>query len=143
MNLWRQSLHKSRAKYETSSSSSLEYTVSVQVKKSSKPKGDSSEQNKPKLDPDPVLYREVDMSHLLSQYTANIETFRQILYLPDPRDNIPMSSTTVWGLNDVASQQELRPRGLSAMLPVSPQLKETLDKFKPDFQAANYLRVNS
>ena len=64
------------------------------------------------------------MSDLPSQYTDDIETFRQILKLPDPRDNMPMFSTTVWGLNDVPSQQELRPKGPSAMLPGSPQLKE-------------------
>ena len=64
------------------------------------------------------------MSDLPSRYTEDIETFRQVLNLPDPRDNIPVSSTTVWGLNDVASQQELRPNDPSAMLPVSPQLKE-------------------
>ena len=86
---------KSRAKYLTSSSSSEESEVSVQVKRSSKPKGDSTEQIKTNLDPDPVFYREVDMSDLPSQYTKDIETFRQILKLPDPRDNMPMSSTTV------------------------------------------------
>ena len=60
-----------------------------------------------------------------------------ILKLPDPRASIPVFSTTVWGLNDMASQQELRPKGPSAMFPVSPTLKEALDKFEQDFQAAN------
>ena len=50
---------------------------------------------------------------------------------------MPRSSTTVWALNDVAGQQELRPRGPSAMLPLSPQLKDVFDKFKPDFKAVN------
>ena len=31
--------------------------------------------------------------------------------------------STVWTLNDLAGQQELRPRGPSAMLPFGPQLK--------------------
>ena len=94
----------------------------MQVKKSSKSKGNSDEQNQPNLDPDPdpLVYRELDTSDLPSQYTEDIETFRQILKLPDPRGNMPMSSITVWDLNDVASQQELRPKGPSAMLPISP-----------------------
>ena len=50
---------------------------------------------------------------------------------------MPRSSTTVWALIDVASQQELRPRGSSAMLPLSPELKGAFDKFEQDFQAAN------
>ena len=57
--------------------------------------------------------------------------------LPDPRDIIPRSSTTIWALNHVASQQELRPRGRSAMLQLSPQCKDVFDQFKQDFQAAN------
>ena len=77
------------------------------------------------------------MSDLPSQYSEDMETFRQFLILPDPKDSIPRSSTTVWALNDVADQQELRPRGPSAMLPLSPQLKEVFDKFEQDFQAAN------
>ena len=129
--------HKSRAKYVTSSSCSGESEVSVQVKKSLKSKGDSSEQNKPNLDPDPVFYREVDMSGLSSQYTEDIKTFSQILKLPDPLDHMPMSCTTVWCLNNIASQQEFRPKGPSAMLPVSPRLKEALDKVEQYFQAAN------
>ena len=75
------------------------------------------------------------MSDLPSQYAEDIET--QILNLPDPRDIMPGSSTTIWALNHVAGQQELRPRDPSAMLPLSPQLKDVLDKFKQDFQAAN------
>ena len=40
------------------------------------------------------------MSDLPSQYTEDIETFRQILNLPDPRDSMLRSSTTMWVLND-------------------------------------------
>ena len=52
---------------------------------------------------------------------------------------MPRSSTvtTVWSLNNVTGQQELTARGPSAMLPLSPQLKDVFDKFKQDFQAAN------
>ena len=72
------------------------------------------------------------MSDLPSQYTEDIETFRQVLKLTDPRDSIPVSSTSVWGLNKVTQQQELRPKDPSAMLPVSTILKEVLDKFEQD-----------
>ena len=49
----------------------------MQVKKSSKPKGASSEQDKKQTDPDPVFYWEVDTSDLPSQYAEDIEAFRQ------------------------------------------------------------------
>ena len=77
------------------------------------------------------------MSDLPSQYAEEIETFRHILKLPDPRDPMPGSSTTILGLDDKKDQQELRPRGLSAMLPLSPYLKDTFEKFEQDFQASN------
>ena len=47
------------------------------------PKGASFEQDKQKSDL--VLYREVDMSDFSSQYPEDMETFRQILNLPDLR----------------------------------------------------------
>ena len=62
------------------------------------------------------------MFDLPSQYTEDSETFRQILKHPNPRDSMSRSCGTVWALNYVAGQQELRPRGRSAMLPLSPQL---------------------
>ena len=37
------------------------------------------------------------MSDLPSQYAEEVETFRQILDLPDPRETLPRSSTTVLG----------------------------------------------
>ena len=77
------------------------------------------------------------MSDLPSQYTEEIETFRQLLDLPDPRETMPRSSTTVLGLDDQKGQQELRPRGPSAMLPLSPFLKDTFEKFEQDFLASN------
>ena len=73
------------------------------------------------------------MSDLPSQYTEEVATFRQILDLPDPRETLPRSSTTVLGLDDEKGQQELRPRGPSAMLPLNPILK----KFEQDFLASN------
>ena len=59
------------------------------------------------------------MSDLPSQYTEEIETFRHILDLPDPRETMP------------------RPRGPSAMVPLSPYLKDAFEKFEQDFLASN------
>ena len=86
---------------------------------------------------DPVFYSEVDMSDLISQYAEEVETFRQILELPDSRDTLPRSPTTVLGLDDEKGQQELRSRGPSAMLPLNPILKYPFEKFEQDFLASN------
>ena len=74
------------------------------------------------------------MSDLPSQDTG---TFRQVLNIPALRDSMPVSSSSVLGLNKVAQQQEFSPKGPLAMLQVSPSLKEAIDKFKQDFKAAN------
>ena len=78
-----------------------------QIKKSStgeepvRARGEYVEPQKPitdpqtQLNPDPVYYKEVDVSDLPSKYTEDIETFGQILNIPDPRDNMPVSSTSV------------------------------------------------
>ena len=86
---------------------------------------------------DPVFYREVDISDLPSQYAEEVETFRQILDLPDPRETLPRFSTTVLGLDDKKGQQELRPRGPCAMLPLNPILKDAFEKLEQDFLASN------
>ena len=93
--------HKSQAEYFTSSSFAEDSNQSVQVQKSSKSKGASSSQQG-KSKPDPVHFREVDVSDLPCQYTEDIETFRQILNLPDPRESMSRASTTLWALNKVA-----------------------------------------
>ena len=77
------------------------------------------------------------MSDIPSQYAKEIETFRHVLDLTDPRETMLRSSTSVLALDDVKGQQELRPRGPSAMLPLSPYLKDAFDKFEQDFQASN------
>ena len=77
------------------------------------------------------------MSDLPAQYAEEVETFRQILDLPDPRETLPRSSTTVLGLDGEKGQQELRPRGPSAMLPLNPFLKDAFEKFQRDFLASN------
>ena len=77
------------------------------------------------------------MYDLPSQYAEEVETFRQILELPDPRETVPRSSTTVLGLDDEKGLQELRPRGPSAVLPLNSILKDAFEKFEQDFLAAN------
>ena len=74
---------------------------------SSQPKGDPSEQDKHQTDSDRVFYSEVDMSDLPSQYTEEIEPFRHILKLPDPRDTMARSSTTLLGLDDEKANRSL------------------------------------
>ena len=111
------------------SSFSEEDHSSVPIKKSAKPQKAPDQQDR-QDNPDPVFYREVDMSDLPSQYVGEVETFRHILDLPDPRETMPRSSTTVLGLNDEKDQQELRPRGPSAMLPLSPYLKGIFEIFE-------------
>ena len=74
--------------------------------------------------PDPIRSREVDIYDLLSQYTENIETFRQVLNIPDPRDSLPVSPALVMGLNAVAQKQELRPKELSTFLTANPSPRD-------------------
>ena len=109
--------HKVRAKYFSQSSPSKEDQSSVPIKRSAKPKRAPSEQDQQQNNPDPVFYREVDMSDLPLQYAEGVETFRHILDLPDPRETMLRSSTTVLCLDNEKGQQELRPRGPSAMAP--------------------------
>ena len=56
-------------------------------------------------------------------------TFRRILSLPEPRESMPRY--------DEKGCQELRPRGLSSILPLSSVIKDAFDKFQHDFKAAN------
>ena len=121
------SKHKVRSRYVSSSSG--EDQSSVARHRSSKPSGAQpsgavSDQDQPQHDPDPPYYREVALSDIPSQYAEEVDTFRCILSLPDPRESMPRSSTSVMGLDDEKGRQELRPRGPSSMLPL-------------DFQAAN------
>ena len=126
--------HKVRAKYYSQSSSSKEDQPSVPIKKSTKRQQKAPEPEHLQHSTDPVFYREVDVSDLPSQYAEEVETFRQILEL---RETLPRYSTTVLGLDDEKGQQELRPRGLSAMLPLNPILKYHFEKFEQDLLASN------
>ena len=77
------------------------------------------------------------MTDLPSQYTEEVEMFRHVLDLPDPRETLPRSSTTVLGRDEEKGQQELRPRGPSAMLPLNPILKDAFEKFEKDLLTSN------
>ena len=85
----------------------------------------------------PPYYREVALSDMPSQYAEEVDTFRRILSLTDPRESMPRSSTSVLGLDDEKGRQELRPRGPSSILPLSSVIKDAFDKFQHDFKAAN------
>ena len=123
------SKHKVRSRYV--SSSSEEDQSSAPRHRSSKPS------DQPQHDQDPPYYREVDLSDIPSQYAEEVDTFRHIPALPDPRESMPRSSTSVMGLDDEKGHQELRPRGPSSMLPLSSVIQDAFDKFEHDFQAAN------
>ena len=101
------------------------------------PSGAASDQDLPQHDPDPPYYREVALSDIPSQYAEEVDTFRRILSLPDPRESMPRSSTSVMGLDDEKGCQELRPRGPSSILPLSSVIKDAFNKFQHDFKAAN------
>ena len=63
----------------------------------------------------PCYYGEVALADVPSQYAEEVDTFRRILSLPDPRESMPKSSTSVMGLDDEKGCQELRPRSPSSM----------------------------
>ena len=122
------------------SSSSEEDQSSAARHRSSKPSGTEpsgslSDQDQPQHDPDPPYYRDVGLSDVPSQYAEEVDTFRRILSLPDLRESMPRSLTSV--KDDEKGRQELRPRGPSSMLQLSSVIKDAFDKFEHDFQAAN------
>ena len=134
------SKHKSRSRYVSSSSGEDQSPVARH--RSSKPSraqpsGAASDQDLPQHDPEPPYYREVALSDMASQYAEEVDTFRGILSLPDPRESMPRSSTSVLGLDDEKGRQELRPRSPSSILPLSSVIKDAFDKFQHDFKAAN------
>ena len=77
--------------------------------------------------------------NLQEKNTEEVDTFRRILSLPDPRESMSRSSTSVMGLDYEKGDQELRPRGPSSVLPLSSVIKDVFDKFEHDFKAANLL----
>ena len=91
----------------------------------------------------PPYYREAALSDIPSQYTEEVDTFRRILSLPDPRESMPKSSTSVMGLDDEKGHQELRPRGPSSLLPLSSVINDAFDKLNIIFRPLIYQRVNT
>ena len=91
------SKHKVRSRYVSSSS---EGQSSAPRHRSSKPSMAHSDQDQLQHDPDPPYYREVALSDVPSQYAEEVGTFRHILDLPDPRESMLRSSTSVMGLDD-------------------------------------------
>ena len=79
----------------------------------------------------PILYREVVVSDLPSQYTEDIETFKKVLNIPDLRDNMPVCSASVMVL---VQKQEFGPKLPSTFSAANPSIKEALEKFEQDFQ---------
>ena len=116
--------HNVWAKYISQSSSSEEDQSSANKKRSSQPPRAPSELDQPQHDPDPLFYTEVAMADLTSQYAEEVETFRHILNLPEPRETMPKSFTSVLGLDDQKGQQELRARGPLPMLPLRSRIKD-------------------
>ena len=130
------SKHKLRSRFLPSSSG--EDQSPERRHRSPKPTRKSyPDQDHPQQDPDPPYYRKVALSDVPSQYAEEVDTFRRILRLPDPRESLPRSSTAAMALDDEKGRQELRPRGPSSMLPLNSIIKDAFDKFDQDFQTAN------
>ena len=130
------SKHKSRARFLPSSSGE-DQSPEGRHKSPKLARKSYPDQDHPQHDPYPPYYREVALSDIPSQYAEEVDTFRRILKLPDPRESLPRSSTAVMGLDDEKGKQEFRPRGPSSMLPLNSIIKDAFDKFDQDFQAAN------
>ena len=77
------------------------------------------------------------LADIPNQYAEEVDTFRRILKLPDPRDSVPRPATAIIGIDDEVAVQELRPTGPSAMLPLNSGIRDAFDKFNNDFMAAN------
>ena len=82
--------HKVRSRFV--SSSSEEDQSSVVRHRSSKPSRDQpsgavSDQDQPQHDPNPAYHREVALSDVPSQNAEEVDTFKCILSLPDPRES--------------------------------------------------------
>ena len=132
------SKYKSRSRYVPSSSE--EEQPSVPKHRSSHPSGANSDQDQPQHDPDPPYYREVALADILSQYAEEVDTFRHVLSLPDPRRSLPRSSTSVMGLDDEKGRQDLRPRGPSSILPLSSKMP--LINLSMTSRLLIYLKIN-
>ena len=130
------SKHKSRSAYLPSSSG--EDQSPRRRHRSPKPQRMASDdQEHPQIDLDPSYYRDVALADIPNQYAEEVDTFRRILKLPDPRYSVPRPATAIIGIDDEVAVQELRPTGPSAMLPLNSGIRDAFDKFNNDFMAAN------
>ena len=84
------------------------------------------------MPPEPIYPREVNLSDLQSQYTEGIETFRQVLGSPDPKNtsSVYFSHAPELGTTTVESQTQ-RPIYLPA--PTNATLKDEQLKLEQDF----------
>ena len=135
------SKHKSRATFLPSSSE--EDQSPERRHRSPKPSGKSyTDQDHPQHDPDPPYYREVALSDIPSQYAEEVDTFRRILKLPDPRESLPRSSTAVMGLDHEKGRQELRPRGPPCCLSIQSSRMPLINSIRTSRQQI-YLRAST
>ena len=139
------SKHKSRSRYV--SFSSEEDQSPVARHRSSKPSraqpsGAASDQDLPQHDPDPLYYREVALSDIPSQYSEEVDTFRRILSLPDPRESILglQLQYWVWMMKKAVKSSDLEVLPLFYLLA---QLSRTpLINFNMTLRLPIYLREN-
>ena len=136
------SKHKSRSRYV--SSSLEEYQSSVARHRSSKPSGAQpsgavSDQDLPQHDPDPPYYREVALSDIHSQYAEEVDTFKRILSLPDPRESM---STSVMGLDDEKSVKSSDLEFLPLYFHLAQLSRTSLINFNMTLRLLIYPRVN-
>ena len=137
------SKHKSRSRYVSSSSGEDQSLVARHRSfKPSKaqPSGAVSDQDLPQHDPDPSYYREVALSDMPSQYAEEVDTFRRILSLPDPRESMPRSSTSVMGLKAVKSSD---PEVLPLFCPSAQLSRTPFINFNMTLWLLIYPRVNT
>ena len=102
-----------------------------------------SDQDQPQHDPDPPYYREVALSDVPSQYAEEVDTFRRILSLPDPRESMsqPQPQLWVWMMKKAIKSSDLEVLPLcyhSAQLSQMPLISLNII-----FRPLIYLRVNT
>ena len=137
------SKHKVRSKYVSSSSDEDQSFAPRHrsVKPSgAQPSGALSDQDQPQHDPDPPYYREVGLSDIPSQYAEEVDTFRHILSLPDPRK----SSTSVMGLDETRKTVgSLGQEALPLCSPSAQLSKVLLINLSVISRLLIYLRINT
>ena len=82
------------------------------------------------------------MADLLSRYAEKVETFRPILDLPDPRETMPRSSTSVWAWMIKKANRSLGQEALPLCSHLALTSKMPLISLNMIFWPLIYLRVN-